>query len=47
VPMLGYFDPERIASDYQTVKSAFTLKDFDAKTVFTNDFLDKGVKAAN
>ena len=47
VPMLGYFDPERIASDYQTVKSAFTLKDFDAKTVFTNDFLDNGVKAAN
>ena len=47
VPMLGYFLPERIASDYQTVKSAFTLKDFDARTIYTNDFLDKGVTAAN
>jgi len=46
IPFLGYIDPERMASDYQTVKSAFPLKDFEVKAIYTDEFLDKGVASS-
>jgi NitT/TauT family transport system substrate-binding protein len=39
----GYFDPARMAADYQVAKGAYKdMKDFDLKTFFSNDFLDRG-----
>jgi NitT/TauT family transport system substrate-binding protein len=45
IPLLGYLDPERMASDYQTVKSAFPLKEFEVNLLYTGEFLDKTVAA--
>jgi NitT/TauT family transport system substrate-binding protein len=45
IALLGYLDPERMAADYQTVKSAFPLKEFDVNSVYTDEFLDKTVRA--
>jgi NitT/TauT family transport system substrate-binding protein len=47
IPFVGYIDPERMASDYETVKSAFPLKDFDVKSMYTDEFLDKTIMARN
>jgi NitT/TauT family transport system substrate-binding protein len=42
---LGYMDPQRMASDYDLVKTYVGLdKQYDVKTAYTNDFLDRSVK---
>jgi len=42
---LGAFDGARVASDYQLVQSLIGIdKAFDPAVLFTNDFLDKGVR---
>jgi NitT/TauT family transport system substrate-binding protein len=42
---LGWFDPPRVASDYELVEKYFTLdKKFDPAAIYTNRFLDKSVK---
>jgi NitT/TauT family transport system substrate-binding protein len=42
---LGWFDPKRMESDYELVKTYFGLeKPFDIKTAYTNEFLDKSIK---
>ena len=42
---LGYFDSERMTSDYGMVEAYFALKKpFDIKTAYTNAFLDMNVK---
>lgn len=45
---LGAFNADRMAFDYELVKTYFGMeKDFDVKTVYTNDFLDKSIKMKN
>jgi NitT/TauT family transport system substrate-binding protein len=42
---LGYFDPERMQSDYELIETYFNLKTpFDIKTAYTNDMLDRSIK---
>ena len=42
---LGYFDPERMESDYELVETYFDLKTpFDIKTAYSNDMLDRSIK---
>lgn len=42
---LGWFDPKRMDSDYELVKTYFGLeKPFDVKTAYTDEFLDKSIK---
>jgi NitT/TauT family transport system substrate-binding protein len=42
---LGWHDDKRMQDDYALVKEYIGLdKDFDVKTVYTNEFLDKSVK---
>ncbi|WP_046866864.1 ABC transporter substrate-binding protein [Microvirga massiliensis] len=42
---LGAFNPERVKSDHEMVKSYFGLEQsFDAASIYTNDFLDQSVK---
>ena len=42
---LGYFDEQRMADDYALVKDYIGIdKEFDIKTVYTNQFLDKELK---
>lgn len=42
---LGWFDPQRMASDYELVKTYFGLeKPFDIKEAYTDAFLDKSIK---
>ena len=42
---LGIHDDARMAADYAVVKEYVGLdKDFDVKTVYTNDFLDRSIK---
>ena len=42
---LGWFDPQRVAGDYELVEKYFSLdKKFDPTAVYTNRFLDKSVK---
>jgi NitT/TauT family transport system substrate-binding protein len=44
---LGYLDPERMAADYELVKTYVGLdKPFDVKVAYTNEFLDRSVKMA-
>jgi NitT/TauT family transport system substrate-binding protein len=41
----GYFDPARMASDYQVAKGAYKdMKDFDVRSFFSNEFLDRAHK---
>lgn len=45
---LGWFDPKRMESDYELVKTYFGLeKPFDVKSVYTDEFLDKSIKMTN
>ena len=42
---LGYMDPQRMAADYELVKTYVGLdKPFDVKVAYTNEFLDRSVK---
>lgn len=42
---LGWFDAERLASDYDLVKTYFGMdQPFDLKTAYTNEFLDPAIK---
>jgi len=42
---LGWFDPQRVAADYDLVEKYFALeKKFPATAAYTNQFLDKAVK---
>jgi NitT/TauT family transport system substrate-binding protein len=42
---LGYFDPERMKSDYKLIETYFKLKKpFDITKTYTNEFLDKSIK---
>ena len=42
---LGWFDPKRMDSDYELVKTYFGLeKPFDIKSAYTDEFLDKSIK---
>jgi NitT/TauT family transport system substrate-binding protein len=42
---LGYLDPDRMAADYDLVKTYVGLDaPFDVKTVYTNEFLDRSIK---
>ncbi|MEO7057081.1 MAG: ABC transporter substrate-binding protein [Caldimonas sp.] len=42
---LGYLDPERMATDYDLMKTYVGIdKPFDVKTAYTNEFLDKSIK---
>ena len=44
---LGYFDPERMAGDYQLIETYFALETpFDITTAYRNDYLDMEVKFA-
>lgn len=41
---LGYFDPDRIAADYDLVETYFDIDTpFDPSTIYTNDFIDPDV----
>jgi len=42
---LGWFDAQRLASDYDLVKTYFGMdQPFDVKTAYTNEFLDPAIK---
>ncbi len=42
---LGIHDDKRMAEDYALVKEYIGLdKEFDVKTVYTNEFLDRSIK---
>jgi NitT/TauT family transport system substrate-binding protein len=42
---LGWHDDKRMADDYELVKTYLGLeKDYDIKTAYTNEFLDKAIK---
>lgn len=42
---LGYMDPQRMASDYDLVKTYIGVeKPFDVKSAYTNEFLDRSIK---
>lgn len=42
---LGYFDPDRMASDYELVETYFNIKQpFALEDVYTNEFIDPSVK---
>lgn len=42
---LGYLEPERMAADYELVKTYVGLdKPFDVKAAYTNEFLDRSIK---
>jgi NitT/TauT family transport system substrate-binding protein len=42
---LGYMDPQRMASDYDLVKTYVGLdKQYDVKTAYTNEFLDRSIR---
>jgi len=42
---LGWFDPKRMADDYDLVKTYLGLdKPYDIKAAYTNEFLDKSIK---
>jgi len=42
---LGWFDAQRLASDYDLVKTYFGMdQPFDVKTAYTNEFLDAAIK---
>lgn len=44
---LGYFDPRRMAADYDLVAAYFELeKPFDIESAYNNDYLDMSVKYA-
>ena len=44
---LGYFDPERMAGDYQLIEAYFALETpFDIASAYRNDFLDLEIKFA-
>ncbi len=44
---LGWFDAQRLASDYDLVKTYFGMdQPFDVKTAYTNEFLDPAIKMA-
>jgi NitT/TauT family transport system substrate-binding protein len=41
---LGYFDPDRIAADYELVSTYFEIAEpFDPATIYTNEFIDPSV----
>ena len=41
---LGYFDPERLASDYELTETYFEVdQPFDILEVVTNDFIDPSI----
>jgi NitT/TauT family transport system substrate-binding protein len=42
---LGAFDANRMEADYKVTREIFGLKPFDPKIAYTNEFLDKGIKA--
>jgi len=45
---LGWFDPGRMASDYQLVKTYFGLeKPFDVQQAYTDEFLDRSIKMSS
>ena len=42
---LGYFDPDRMAADYQLIETYFALETpFDITTAYSNDHLDMSIK---
>jgi NitT/TauT family transport system substrate-binding protein len=42
----GWFDPARMESDYRLAKASYKdMKDFAVQEIFSNEFLDRGVKA--
>lgn len=41
---LGYFDPERIAADYELISTYFEIVElFDPETIYTNEFIDPSI----
>lgn len=41
---LGYFDTDRMSSDYEAVATSFDIEAYDVGDAFTNDFLDMSIK---
>lgn len=41
---LGFFDPARMATDYDAVETSFEIDAYDVSEAFTNEFLDMSVK---
>jgi NitT/TauT family transport system substrate-binding protein len=42
---LGWFDPPRVAADYDLVKTYFGMEQpFDVATAYTNEFLDQAIR---
>jgi len=41
---VGYFDPDRMADDYEAVATSFDIEDYDVGDAFTNEFLDMDIK---
>ncbi len=41
---LGYFDPSRMATDYEAVETSFDIDAYDVTTAYTNEFLDMSIK---
>ena len=42
---IGYFDPKRMAADYELIANYFELeKPFDITSAYNNDFLDMSMK---
>lgn len=41
---LGFFEPSRMAEDYDAVETSFDIEAYDVSSAFTNEFLDGDVK---
>ena len=42
---LGYMDPQRMASDYELVKTYIGIeKPYDVRAAYSNEFLDRSIK---
>jgi NitT/TauT family transport system substrate-binding protein len=41
---LGWFDPARMAQDYEWVDASFEIQPYDVQEAYTNEFLDPSVK---
>ena len=41
---LGYFDPARMASDYEAVAASFKIEAYEITDAYTNDMLDMSIK---
>ena len=41
---LGYFDPDRMAADYDAVETSFDIEPYDVTDAYANDLLDMSIK---